>query len=73
MTMTMMGMLEAMSGIGQILGSTGGSYMYARLGFKMTYVSFGGLLPVLAIIARIVLELIERKKITNGIREPLLA
>ena len=55
----MVGMLEAMSGIGLIVGFMGGSYIFATLGFEMTYFVFGGMLPVVAVIVRIAFGCID--------------
>ena len=64
----MVGMLEAVSGIGLIAGFLGGSYVSAQLGFQTTYWVFGGLLPIVAIITRIALKLIEmREKRTEAL------
>ena len=69
----MVGMLEAVSGIGLIGGFLGGSYVSTKLGFQTTYWVFGGLLPIVAIITRIALKLIEmREKSTAALTEPLL-
>ena len=69
----MVGMLEAVSGIGLIGGFLGGSYVSAKLGFQKTYWVFGGLLPIVAIITRIALKLIEmRERRTAPLTEPLL-
>ena len=67
-------MLESVSGIGLIAGFLGGSYIYEMLGFKMTYTVFGGLLPVIAIFARIAFKLIDDKEnATRDEREPLIS
>ncbi len=70
----MVGILEAFSGVGLILGSTGGSAVFRVIGFKATYFLFGGLFPVLAIITRIALMLIEMReeKVNTALEEPLL-
>ena len=55
----MIGMLEAMCGIGLIIGFMGGSYIFATLGFEMTYFVFGGVLLVVAVIVRIAFACID--------------
>jgi len=50
----MVGLLEAFSGIGGVAGLLGGAYVYESMGYKFTFILFGGLLPIVAIISRIV-------------------
>ena len=68
----MIGMLEAMCGIGLIVGFMGGSYIFATLGFEMTYFVFGGVLLVVAVIVRIAFSFIDGKS-TGTLDEHLLS
>ena len=47
------GALEAMSGIGLVIGLVGGSMVYEGMGYKAVFILFGGLLPTLAVVVRI--------------------
>ena len=58
----MIGMLEAVSGVGLITGFMGGSYVGNSLGFKTTYRVFGGILPVIGIFARLAFKVLEMKE-----------
>ena len=49
----MIAKLECVSGLGLIAGLMGGSFVGNTLGFKVTYRIFGGLLPIVGILARI--------------------
>ena len=70
----MVGALEATSGAGLIVGFSGGSYMFSKLGYEMTYFVFGGLLPVVAILARVAFKLIEmEEEHEDPLTYPLLA
>ncbi len=53
------GMLEGMSGIGLVFGLLGGSVVYEGMGYQAVFIFFGGLLPCLAIISRILFKCIE--------------
>ena len=55
----MVGMLEGVSGIGLIAGFMGGSYVGDLLGFKTTYRVFGGILPIIGVLARLGFKAIE--------------
>ena len=54
-------MLEAMSGIGLVFGLLGGSAVYEGMGYQAVFYFFGFLLPVLAIISRILFNCIEQR------------
>ena len=54
-------MLEAMSGIGLVFGLLGGSAVYEGMGYQAVFYFFGFLLPVLAIISRILFKCIEQR------------
>ena len=42
--------MEGVSGIGLVFGLMGGSVIYAKIGYMAVFISFGSLLPLLAII-----------------------
>lgn len=54
------GMLEAVSGIGCVAGLLGGAAIYEKLGYMNTFVGFGLLLPCLALITRTLFVFVER-------------
>ena len=68
----MVGMLEAMSGIGLMMGFTGGSYVYEQIGFEMTYFTFGSILILIAIFTRIAFSCIDLKE-DDSLTEPLIS
>ena len=49
----LIGLLEAMTGLGFVVGPIIGSALYSAFGFKMTFIVYGGLKILLAIIIRI--------------------
>ena len=55
----LIGLLEAMVGIGLILGPILGSILYSFLGFETTFFVYGGFVVILAIIIRV--NIPERK------------
>ena len=55
-------MLEAMSGIGLVFGLLGGSAVYEAMGYKAVFIVFGGLLPILAVIARFMFTWLENRE-----------
>ena len=55
-------MLEGVSGIGLIAGFMGGSYVGDLLGFKTTYRAFGGILPIIGVLARLGFKAIEMRE-----------
>lgn len=55
-------MLEGVSGIGLIAGFMGGSYVGDLLGFKTTYRVFGGILPIIGVLARLGFKAIEMRE-----------
>lgn len=56
----LIGLLEAMTGIGLIIGPIIGSSLYTVLGFKHTFFVYGGFEVILAIIIRV--NFPDRKK-----------
>lgn len=56
------GMLEAMSGIGIVFGLMGGSVVYETMGYNAVFLLFGSLLPTMAFISRILFKCLDRKE-----------
>jgi MFS family permease len=66
-------MLEAMQGVGTILGPIIGSSIYTAVGFKLTFYYLGGaLIPLAFIINCIVKSAITRTETEEERTEPLL-
>ena len=61
-TFFVVGMLEAMSGIGLVFGLLGGSGIYEAMGYKAVFIVFGGILPVLAVLSRFMFSWIESRQ-----------
>ena len=57
------GMMEAMSGIGLVFGLLGGSAIYDAMGYKAVFLLFGNLLPLLAIISRLLFRYLEQREL----------
>ena len=57
-----MGMLEGSSGIGLVIGLMGGSVVYEAMGYEAVFITFGGLLPIMAIISRMIFSCLERRE-----------
>ena len=70
-TEAMVGLLEAFSGLGGVAGLLGGAYIYESMGYQFTFLMFGGMLPVVAIISRIIFGLQEEED-SEKIKQPLL-
>ena len=45
-------MLEAVSGIGLIIGFMGGSILYEAMGYKSVFITFGSLLLIMSVLTR---------------------
>jgi MFS family permease len=56
------GVLEATSGIGLVIGLLGGSIINERIGYKAVFILFGSLLPILSVIVRVLFYYIERQQ-----------
>lgn len=56
------GLLEASSGTGLVVGLLGGSIIYEGMGYRAVFSIFGGLLPILAIVTRILFARIEKQE-----------
>ena len=54
-------MLEGVSGIGLIIGLMGGSILYDSLGYRAVFIIFGGLLIVVAVLARFCFQALAKK------------
>ena len=54
------GMLEGMSGIGVIIGLFGGAAIYEGMGYQAVFIVFGGLLPVMAFMSRVLFRCTEQ-------------
>ena len=59
----MVGMLEGVSGIGLVFGLLGGAGLYEAMGYKAVFIVFGGLLPVNAVVSRILFKIIDRAEL----------
>ena len=57
----MMGMLEGVSGIGLVIGLMGGSLVYESMGYEAVFITFGGLLLLMALISRLIFSCLERR------------
>jgi MFS family permease len=72
----MVGLLEATSGIGLVIGLVGGSIVYEVMGYKSVFILFGTLLPIMALVTRVLFFRIARQERldveTSRIAEPLL-
>ena len=55
-------MLEGMSGIGLVIGLLGGSIVYEGMGYQAVFIFFGSLLPILALISRLLFRCIEQRQ-----------
>ena len=60
-TQFMMGMLEGVSGIGLVIGLMGGSLVYESMGYEAVFLTFGGLLLLMALISRLIFSCLERR------------
>jgi len=58
----MVGLLEAMSGIGLVIGLVGGSIVYDVMGYKSVFILFGSMLPIMALVTRVLFFRIERQE-----------
>ena len=56
------GVLEATSGIGLVIGLLGGSIINESIGYKAVFIFFGSLLPILAVIVRVLFHCIESQE-----------
>mmetsp|Transcript_2614 Transcript_2614/g.3539 ORF Transcript_2614/g.3539 Transcript_2614/m.3539 type:complete len:164 (-) Transcript_2614:1040-1531(-) len=56
------GMMEGVSGVGLVFGLMGGSVIYEKMGYMAVFICFGSLLPILAVISRILFRCIERRE-----------
>ena len=61
-TLLVMGLLEAASGVGLIIGLMGGSVVYESLGYDAVFFAFGGLLLVMAIVSRLIFSCLEKRE-----------
>ena len=57
-----MGLLEAASGVGLIIGLMGGSVVYEILGYDAVFFTFGGLLLLMAIVSRLIFSCLEKRE-----------
>ena len=72
-TEQMIGLLEAFSGIGGIAGLLGGATIYNTFGYKATFLLFGGMLPLIAVLSRLVFTSIQNEEDENSdTQRPLL-
>ena len=72
-TEQMIGLLEAFSGIGGIAGLLGGATIYNTFGYKATFLLFGGMLPIIAVLSRLVFTSIQNEEDANSdAQRPLL-
>ena len=58
----MIGMLEAVSGIGIIVGLMGGGYIYEKIGYMAVFLIFGTLLLVMAVVSRLLFRCLQNSE-----------
>ena len=63
-TQFVMGMLEGFSGIGLVIGLMGGSIVYESMGQDAVFLCFGGLLPIMALISKLIFSCLESSAVT---------
>lgn len=57
------GMMEGVSGIGLVFGLMGGSVIFEAMGYMAVFIGFGSILPILAIVSRMLFYCIEKKEL----------
>ena len=61
-TERIVGMLEAMSGVGLIVGLLGGSVVYTFMGYGAVFIVFGSILEIMAFLSRGLFQCLERRE-----------
>jgi hypothetical protein len=59
-------MMEGMSGVGLVSGLLGGSIIYETMGYQAVFIYFGSLLPILAIVSRLLFRCLEMREIEQA-------
>lgn len=54
--------MEGFSGIGLVFGLMGGSLVFESMGIEAVFVTFGSLLPIMAVVSRVIFSCLERRE-----------